>query len=80
LNEPQGFVRGRERLPPTHLPTKTRAIDSPHAAAETHGDPFHPYDGCAAPVAAPVDALLFESAPAASGRDPRQTAPAEMDQ
>ncbi|MEU6218751.1 TIGR03086 family metal-binding protein [Streptomyces sp. NPDC047022] len=47
---------------------------------ETHGDLYRQYDGFAAPVTVSVDAPLFDRALAASGRDPRRTASAEVDQ
>jgi uncharacterized protein (TIGR03086 family) len=46
---------------------------------ERHGDLYRRYDGFADPVPVPGDAPTFERALAASGRDPRQGADAQMD-
>ncbi|MFH9822604.1 MULTISPECIES: TIGR03086 family metal-binding protein [Streptomyces] len=46
---------------------------------ERHGDLYRQYDGFADPVPVPDDAPTFERALAASGRDPRQGADAQVD-
>ncbi len=45
---------------------------------ERHGDLYRQYDGFADPVPVPDDAPTFERALAASGRDPRQGADAQV--